>query len=134
MHSDKIDVAWHKIEIGAGAVRLTEEEVRALNLTGNKEHPLHRVPEEQGRGYLGMLEVFHLLHCLVCQQPLLQSVLRCNDENDTDRCDDTRTPSGKGCFTTTSTTSSWTRACQRRMCTRSLTTASIWCGSISFAM
>ncbi|KAK0652716.1 hypothetical protein B0T16DRAFT_455058 [Cercophora newfieldiana] len=63
-HSDDIDLAWHQIELGAGGIRLTEEEVKTLNVTGTEGHPLHKIPEEHGGGYLGMLEVFHLLHCL----------------------------------------------------------------------
>lgn len=27
--------------------------------------PLHKIPDEAGGGYLGELEVFHQLHCLV---------------------------------------------------------------------
>jgi len=72
-HSDDVDVAWHKIELGAGGIRLTEQEVLALNYTQDKindpARPLHKVPEEHGGGYLAMLEVFHLLHCLVCGGP-----------------------------------------------------------------
>ena len=67
-HSDAIDAAWSEIEVGAGGIRLTEAEVRALNVTvpgSEHHHPLHRIPDEHGGGYLAMLEVFHLLHCLV---------------------------------------------------------------------
>ncbi|KAJ1337543.1 oxidase UstYa family protein [Microdochium nivale] len=67
-HSDDVDLAWYQIELGAGGIRLTEEEVLALNYTeamiNDPERPLHRVPDEHGGGYLAMLEVFHLLHCL----------------------------------------------------------------------
>ncbi|KXJ97629.1 hypothetical protein Micbo1qcDRAFT_230231 [Microdochium bolleyi] len=67
-HSDAVDLAWYQIELGAGGIRLTEQEVLALNYTeemiNDPARPLHRVPEEHGGGYLAMLEVFHLLHCL----------------------------------------------------------------------
>lgn len=72
-HSDDVDIAWHKIELGAGGIHLTEQEVLALNYTqdtiNDPARPLHKVPEEHGGGYLAMLEVFHLLHCLVCGDP-----------------------------------------------------------------
>ncbi|KAK0619659.1 hypothetical protein B0T14DRAFT_430637 [Immersiella caudata] len=63
-YSDEIDLAWHQIELGAGGIRLTEAEVLELNMTGTEGHPLHKIPEEHGGGYLAMLEVFHQLHCL----------------------------------------------------------------------
>ncbi|KAK1994771.1 hypothetical protein LX36DRAFT_583761 [Colletotrichum falcatum] len=63
-HSNEIDIAWHEIELGAGGIWVTEEEVKLLNMTDLPEMPFHRIPEEQGGGYLAMLEVFHLLHCL----------------------------------------------------------------------
>ncbi|KAK2035488.1 hypothetical protein LX32DRAFT_1236 [Colletotrichum zoysiae] len=64
-HSNEIDIAWHEIELGAGGIRVTEEEVKLLNMTDSPEMPFHKIPDEQGGGYLAMLEVFHLLHCLV---------------------------------------------------------------------
>ena len=64
-HSDEVDIAWHEIELGAGGIWITEQEREALNITGTPDNPLHKVPEEHGGGYLAMLEVFHLLHCLV---------------------------------------------------------------------
>ena len=63
--SDAIDVAWHEIELGAGGVRLTEEDVLAFNFSGSSSNPLHKIPDSHGGGYVAMLEVFHLLHCLV---------------------------------------------------------------------
>ncbi|KAF9871099.1 hypothetical protein CkaCkLH20_11516 [Colletotrichum karsti] len=63
-HSNDVDVAWHEIELGAGGIHLTEEEVKLLNMTDSPELPFHKIPEEHGGGYLAMLEVFHLLHCL----------------------------------------------------------------------
>ncbi|KAK6206898.1 hypothetical protein QIS74_13386 [Colletotrichum tabaci] len=63
-HSNEIDIAWHEIELGAGGIRVTEEEVKNLNMTDSPEMPFHKIPEDQGGGYLAMLEVFHLLHCL----------------------------------------------------------------------
>ncbi|KAI8277470.1 Cyclochlorotine biosynthesis protein O [Colletotrichum sp. SAR 10_98] len=63
-HSKAVDVAWHEIELGAGGIWVSEEEVNLLNMTDSAELPFHKIPEEQGGGYLAMLEVFHLLHCL----------------------------------------------------------------------
>ncbi|KAJ3958936.1 hypothetical protein N0V92_004477 [Colletotrichum tropicale] len=63
-NSNAVDVAWHEIELGAGGIWVSEEEVSALNMTDSAELPFHKVPKEQGGGYLAMLEVFHLLHCL----------------------------------------------------------------------
>ncbi|KAK0720196.1 hypothetical protein B0H67DRAFT_534499 [Lasiosphaeris hirsuta] len=63
-HSNDVDIAWYEIELGAGGIRLTADEVRQLNVSSTPAHPLHKVPEEHGGGYLAMLEVFHLLHCL----------------------------------------------------------------------
>ncbi|KAF3801243.1 hypothetical protein GCG54_00005397 [Colletotrichum gloeosporioides] len=63
-HSNAVDVAWHEIELGAGGIWVSEEEVNLLNMTDSAELPFHKIPEEQGGGYLAMLEVFHLLHCL----------------------------------------------------------------------
>ncbi|KAF6829089.1 hypothetical protein CPLU01_08102 [Colletotrichum plurivorum] len=63
-HSNDVDVAWHEIELGAGGIWVTEEEVKKLNMSDSPELPFHKIPEEHGGGYLAMLEVFHLLHCL----------------------------------------------------------------------
>ncbi|KAI8298365.1 Cyclochlorotine biosynthesis protein O [Colletotrichum sp. SAR11_240] len=63
-HSNAVDVAWHEIELGAGGIWVSEEEVNLLNMTDSAELPFHKIPEEKGGGYLAMLEVFHLLHCL----------------------------------------------------------------------
>jgi hypothetical protein len=47
-------------------VRLHWEDIKALNksVQTDPKRPLHEIPEEYGGGYIGMLEVFHLLHCL----------------------------------------------------------------------
>ncbi|KAL0939909.1 uncharacterized protein CTRU02_206519 [Colletotrichum truncatum] len=63
-HSNDVDLAWHEIELGAGGIWVSEDEVRLLNMTDSAELPFHKIPEEHGGGYLAMLEVFHLLHCL----------------------------------------------------------------------
>ncbi|TDZ30043.1 Cyclochlorotine biosynthesis protein O [Colletotrichum spinosum] len=63
-HSNAIDMAWHEIELGAGGIRVTEEELKRLDMTDSPDLPFHKIPEEHGGGYLAMLEVFHLLHCL----------------------------------------------------------------------
>jgi hypothetical protein len=52
--------------LGIPGIRVHEEELKKLNRpTDLKKY--HKLPEEKGGGYLAMLEVFHLLHCLVSQ-------------------------------------------------------------------
>jgi hypothetical protein len=52
------------VRIGVPALRVYEDELQTLNRSrGTKNY--HRLPEDTGGGYLAMLEVFHLLHCLV---------------------------------------------------------------------
>lgn len=53
-----------KIGLGTPAIRLYDEDLKQLNKSDTPDRPLHRIPEEYGGGYIGMLEVFHLLHCL----------------------------------------------------------------------
>ncbi|KAK3936197.1 hypothetical protein QBC46DRAFT_412345 [Diplogelasinospora grovesii] len=61
----EIDAAWKDIGLGAPGIRLTQEDLEVLNKTFlPRGRYLHRIPEEHGGGYLGLLEVFHLLHCL----------------------------------------------------------------------
>ena len=63
--SPEIDAEWAKIGLDPPGIRLDEEDVRRLNKSDMPGRPLHKIPEEFGGGYLAMLEVFHLLHCLV---------------------------------------------------------------------
>lgn len=63
--SKDVDKAWHRFGNGAPGVRLTGEDLETLNKTDEPGRILHRLPEEAGGDYLGMLEVFHLVHCLV---------------------------------------------------------------------
>ncbi|ORY58076.1 uncharacterized protein BCR38DRAFT_460921 [Pseudomassariella vexata] len=60
----EIDDTWHEIGLGASGIRLAEGYLRILNKPDMTGRPLHRIPEEFGGGYLGLLEIFHLLHCL----------------------------------------------------------------------
>jgi hypothetical protein len=60
----EIDAEWLKIGLGTPAIRLNDDDLKRLNKSDTRDRPLHRVPEEFGGGYLAMLEVFHLLHCL----------------------------------------------------------------------
>src|SRR3978361_1756672 len=60
--SPEIDAAWLKIGLGTPAIRLFDSDLKALNKSDAPDRPLHRVPQEFGGGYIGMLEVFHLLH------------------------------------------------------------------------
>lgn len=53
-----------KIGLGAAGIRLFDDDLKKLNKSDTLERPLHRIPAEFGGGYLGMIEVFHLLHCL----------------------------------------------------------------------
>jgi hypothetical protein len=62
--SPEIDAAWLEIGLGTPAIRLYEDDLRRLNKSDTRDRPLHRIPEEFCGGYLAMLEVFHLLHCL----------------------------------------------------------------------
>ncbi|KAE9372881.1 hypothetical protein N431DRAFT_505168 [Stipitochalara longipes BDJ] len=49
---------------GVRVLRLHEEEVRNIGSTNDDPfRPLHIIPDDEG-GYAGVLEVFHLLHCL----------------------------------------------------------------------
>ncbi|KAH8810659.1 hypothetical protein F5884DRAFT_854037 [Xylogone sp. PMI_703] len=59
----EIDEAWRRISMGVPAIRLYEHELKLLSLPiETKEY--YKLPEEGGGGYLAMIEVFHLLHCL----------------------------------------------------------------------
>lgn len=65
--SPEIDAEWMKIGLDTNPIRLYDEDLRKLNKSNADDpmRPLHRIPDESGGGYLAMLEVFHLLHCLV---------------------------------------------------------------------
>ncbi|KAK8859011.1 Tat pathway signal sequence [Apiospora arundinis] len=60
----EINAAWQEIGLGAPGIRLTEDDLKTLNKTDTPGRRLHRIPDEYGGGYLGLLEVFHMLHCL----------------------------------------------------------------------
>lgn len=64
--SPEIDAEWVRIGLGTPAIRLFDSDLALLNKSTPEDpmRPLHRIPEEYGGGYIGMLEVFHLLHCL----------------------------------------------------------------------
>lgn len=62
--SPEIDAAWLEIGLGTPAIRLYDDDLKRLNKSDTPDRPLHCIPEEFGGGYLAMLEVFHLLHCL----------------------------------------------------------------------
>ena len=62
--SPEIDAEWMKIGLGTQPIRLFDDDLKRLNKSDEPMKPLHRIPEEFGGGYLAMLEVFHLLHCL----------------------------------------------------------------------
>ena len=62
--SPEIDAEWLKVGLGTPAIRLYDEDLKHLNKSDTADRPLHRIPKEFGGGYLAMLEVFHLLHCL----------------------------------------------------------------------
>ena len=52
------------VRIGVLALRVYKDELQTLNrLRGTKNY--HRLLEDTSGGYLAMLEVFYLLHCLV---------------------------------------------------------------------
>ncbi|KAK6837006.1 hypothetical protein PG987_007501 [Apiospora arundinis] len=60
----EINAAWQEIGLGAPGIRLTDDDLKTLNKTDTPGRRLHRIPDEYGGGYLGLLEVFHMLHCL----------------------------------------------------------------------
>ncbi|KAK3171335.1 hypothetical protein OEA41_003419 [Lepraria neglecta] len=64
--NDEIDAAWSKIT-DIGAMRISEEELEKLNPLFAKSAV--RCPEKMGGGYMGSLEVFHQLHCVIAEPP-----------------------------------------------------------------
>jgi hypothetical protein len=65
VYPESIDKAWTAIGGGVRVLRLDGEEVRKIGVTDDDPfRPFHIIPDEEG-GYAGVLEVFHLLHCLV---------------------------------------------------------------------
>ncbi len=88
--STEIDEAWRRISVGWSkflgmeiqyvdvkslgipGIRVYDGELKTLNRpTDLKKY--HKLPEESGGGYLAMLEVFHLLHCLVSRLCILRN-------------------------------------------------------------
>ena len=56
---------WNSVGVGMPGLRLSAEEVKGLGKKledGTKKQ--HAMPDGKG-GYIAMLEVFHMLHCLV---------------------------------------------------------------------
>ncbi|KAH8891213.1 hypothetical protein GQ53DRAFT_823845 [Thozetella sp. PMI_491] len=65
VNNEDIDRAWSEISEDAGLIRLDGQDLLLMNLTDNNPlRPFHRLTEENGGGFAGMIEVFHLLHCL----------------------------------------------------------------------
>lgn len=60
----EVDEAWINVGIGMPGFRLSGEEIESLGkklVDGTQSQ--HPMPD--GKGYVAMLEVFHMLHCLV---------------------------------------------------------------------
>lgn len=61
----EVDELWNNVGVGMPGLRLSGEEVKGLGkelVDGTKSQ--HAMPDGKG-GYIAMLEVFHMLHCLV---------------------------------------------------------------------
>ena len=61
----EVDELWNSVGVGMPGLRLSGEEVKSLGkelVNGSKTQ--HAMPDGKG-GYIAMLEVFHMLHCLV---------------------------------------------------------------------
>jgi hypothetical protein len=61
----EVDELWDSVGVGMPGLRLSGEEVKGLGkklMNGSKTQ--HAMPDGKG-GYIAMLEVFHMLHCLV---------------------------------------------------------------------
>lgn len=66
---------WNSVGVGMPGLRLSAEEVKGLGKKledGTKKQ--HAMPDGKG-GYIAMLEVFHMLHCLV-SCPSVEYVIR----------------------------------------------------------
>lgn len=61
--SEQIDHEWNHVSLNVPALRLFEKDFAAMGKSLT-ERNWHQIPPEWGGGYLGMTEVFHLLHCL----------------------------------------------------------------------
>jgi hypothetical protein len=59
----ELESAWKHISMNAPGIRLQEADFVAMGKSLT-DRDWYRIPEEYGGGYLGMTEVFHLLHCL----------------------------------------------------------------------
>lgn len=59
--------------ISEHGIEIPTEKLSELNKS-DADH-LQHVPPEVGEGYIGLIEVFHQLHCLVIQHYLLSSIL-----------------------------------------------------------
>ncbi|KAF2092600.1 hypothetical protein NA57DRAFT_16571, partial [Rhizodiscina lignyota] len=58
-----IDDAWSAISLRVSGFRIFEEDFSKMGKRVD-EKPWHKLPDEKGGGYVGMIEAFHLLHCL----------------------------------------------------------------------
>lgn len=61
-----VDEAWQQLGVGVPGIRLSGEEVEGFlgKKIVNGTRAMHEVQDGKG-GYVAMLEVMHLLHCLV---------------------------------------------------------------------
>ena len=62
--SPEIDLAWQRIGEAAPGIRLSASDIRRLNRSTEHLHTLQDSKAGDEPEYLGMLEVFHLLHCV----------------------------------------------------------------------
>ena len=54
-----------------GTMRLSSQELEEMDATYRESAA--KFPESKGGGYMGDLEVFHELHCVVCQKLIVLS-------------------------------------------------------------
>lgn len=60
--SPEVDYAWRYISTGVGVARMSKEDFEHAGISLD----MARLPEEYyGGGYMGFIEVFHQLHCVV---------------------------------------------------------------------
>jgi hypothetical protein len=97
------------VGIGVPGIRLSAEEVRGLGKELSKgTKVVHEIQDGKG-GYVAMLEVFHMLHCLV-------SEATSGDGASVVIANECRTSCGKRCSTTGSITERLTAMCLLMMC------------------
>lgn len=59
---------WAYGVYAVGTMRLSFQELEEMDATHRAS--AIQFPESKGGGYMGDLEVFHELHCVVCQNPI----------------------------------------------------------------